>query len=133
MPTTRRRRTVRSPSSFWSPRPRNTDTCSKHSDGLVTRLWRPPDKGPQRAKPYAVGGRPPRFSARGNLSVDGHEVSGLFVAHGSAKTRHRLYEQHGARRTDEQTCRFEQGFELLQFEYAWAMNFMMLTRYSALD
>lgn len=30
-----------------------------------------------------------------------------------------FYERHGARRTDERMCRFQQGFELPELEYAW--------------
>ncbi|WP_329090443.1 MULTISPECIES: GNAT family N-acetyltransferase [unclassified Streptosporangium] len=38
----------------------------------------------------------------------------------SANTRAiAFYERHGARRTDERMCRFPQGFELPEFEYAW--------------
>ncbi|MGW0395624.1 N-acetyltransferase family protein [Streptomyces sp. NPDC003042] len=31
-----------------------------------------------------------------------------------------FYERHGAVRTDERLCRFEQGFELPELEYTWA-------------
>ncbi|OAR26601.1 GNAT family N-acetyltransferase [Streptomyces sp. ERV7] len=31
-----------------------------------------------------------------------------------------FYERHGAQRTDERVCRFEQGFELPELEYTWA-------------
>ncbi|MFD5342043.1 GNAT family N-acetyltransferase [Streptomyces hawaiiensis] len=31
-----------------------------------------------------------------------------------------FYERHGALRTDERVCLFEQGFELPEFEYTWA-------------
>ncbi|MGW2177135.1 N-acetyltransferase family protein [Streptomyces sp. NPDC001732] len=30
-----------------------------------------------------------------------------------------FYERHGALRTDERVCRFEQGFELPELEYTW--------------
>ncbi|AQZ71277.1 hypothetical protein BKM31_51595 [[Actinomadura] parvosata subsp. kistnae] len=33
-----------------------------------------------------------------------------------------FYERHGARRTDERMCRFPQGFELAELEYAWTLN-----------
>ncbi|MBC9715901.1 GNAT family N-acetyltransferase [Streptomyces sp. TRM66268-LWL] len=30
-----------------------------------------------------------------------------------------FYERHGGRRTDSRTCRFDQGFELPEYEYTW--------------
>ncbi|MER6145729.1 GNAT family N-acetyltransferase [Streptomyces sparsogenes] len=32
-----------------------------------------------------------------------------------------FYERHGALRTDERVCRFEQGFELPELEYTWPL------------
>ncbi|WP_199546974.1 GNAT family N-acetyltransferase [Streptomyces sp. N35] len=33
-----------------------------------------------------------------------------------------FYERHGAVRTDERVCRFEQGFELPELEYSWPVT-----------
>ncbi|GAA2581418.1 MULTISPECIES: GNAT family N-acetyltransferase [Streptomyces] len=35
-----------------------------------------------------------------------------------------FYERHGALRTDERACLFDQGFELPEFEYTWAAGSM---------
>jgi len=39
-----------------------------------------------------------------------------------------FYERHGGRRTASRTCRFDQGFELPEFEYTWPATVRASTR-----
>jgi ribosomal protein S18 acetylase RimI-like enzyme len=56
-------------------------------------------------------------------AADEHPGREVYLEVLSANTRAvAFYERHGARRTDERVCRFPQGFELPEFEYAWPMN-----------
>ncbi|MDX2389284.1 MULTISPECIES: N-acetyltransferase [unclassified Streptomyces] len=53
-------------------------------------------------------------------AADEHPGSSVYLEVLHANTRAiAFYERHGALRTDERVCRFEQGFELPELEYAW--------------
>ncbi|MFD9519100.1 GNAT family N-acetyltransferase [Streptomyces sp. NPDC059979] len=53
-------------------------------------------------------------------AADEHPGSSVYLEVLRANTRAiAFYERHGALRTDERVCRFEQGFELPELEYTW--------------
>ncbi|MCX5395217.1 GNAT family N-acetyltransferase [Streptomyces sp. NBC_00094] len=53
-------------------------------------------------------------------AADEHPGSAVYLEVLRANTRAiAFYERHGALRTDERVCRFEQGFELPELEYTW--------------
>lgn len=68
-----------------------------------------------------IGGR---LLRRGlEWAADEHPDREVYLEVLSANTRAiSFYERQGARRTDERMCRFEQGFELPECEYAWRAN-----------
>lgn len=53
-------------------------------------------------------------------AADEHPDKAVYLEVLRANTRAiAFYERHGALRTDERVCRFEQGFELPELEYTW--------------
>ncbi|WP_412074715.1 N-acetyltransferase family protein [Streptomyces xanthophaeus] len=56
-------------------------------------------------------------------SADEHPDRPVYLEVLRANTRAiAFYERHGALRTDERVCRFEQGFELPELEYTWPIT-----------
>ncbi len=120
-----------SPARLWNPTPGAVLFVLEGAagiDGFTYLIPRPDGRillDNLHARPGRTGsGIGSRLLARARAwAADEHPDRAVYLEVLRANTRAiAFYERHGALRTDERTCRFDQGFELPEFEYTWPVT-----------